>query len=248
MPIKQQLILAISECGKREQNEDFIVPNSADIETHVYVVCDGVGGHQKGEIASKIVAESVEFYLKKKNPFLFQNRLYLDSSLEFAEERLSEYINSNPESKGMATTIVCLEFVKQKVLAYWVGDSKLYHFRKGKILFESKDHTLYQEFKDNNAIDQKDLDEYPFKNYILKAVKGSHKPIKPDYYISGNLQEGDFFTLLTDGASESIKGEHLGELIEKMHTKPTELKQEIDSICKVNTEDNYSIQIIKLLK
>lgn len=247
MSINQQLILAISETGQRNQNEDFILPNSTDIDTHVYVVCDGVGGYHKGEIASKIVAESVEFYLKRKNPFLFQNRMYLDNSLSFAEERLTEYIENHPESKGMASTVVCLEFDRKKIMGYWVGDSKLLHIRNGCILFESKDHSLFEELKETNLATDEELEDHPFKNYILKAVKGTHHPTKPEYYITGNLKPNDYFILTTDGITESIECSKLAEMTTEYEGFPDQLKNEILSTCQNQSQDNFSIQIIKLL-
>ncbi len=245
MAIQQQLLVALSETGKRDQNEDFIVPNSIEEATHVYVVCDGVGGNHKGEIASKIVAESIEFYLKKKDPFLFQNKVYLNNSLSFAEERLSEYIESHPESRGMASTVACLEFIGKKAMGYWVGDTKIFQIRKGKVIFESVDHSLYEELKDHTS--EEELKNIPLKNYILRAIKGNHHPTQAEHFIQKDIEEGDFFVLATDGITETFTGELLAEYISQYENSASILKEKILEACTKNSKDNFSIQIINIL-
>lgn len=245
MGLQPKLIAAISRKGERDQNEDFIVPAEPSEERRVFVVCDGVGGNHQGEIASKIVAESIEYYLNIKTPFLFLNRAYLTKSLRFAEERLSEYIEVHPESKGMASTVVCLEIDQKKAMGFWVGDSKIFHIREQKILFESKDHTLYEELKDQPKTDEKTLENFPFKNYILRAVKGNHHPAQAEFFILNDIKPGDFFMLVTDGILESMTHKELVKLAgENMNSE--EMKKAVINHCSGKSKDNYSIQIIKL--
>lgn len=245
MILKAQIQIALSRKGKRNRNEDFIVPSETSGNSNVFVVCDGVGGNHEGAVASKILAESVEFYLNRKNPILFSVKSYLNKSLRFAEERLSEYIEHHPHSKGMASTIACLEFGKKKVLGFWVGDSKIYHIREGKILFESTDHTLYQELKNQPETDQDKLNDFPYKNYILRAVKGNHSPADPEYFISSDLKKNDTFILLTDGIKEAFSKNDLIELIQSSKSLG-DLEKSIENQCEEKSNDNYSIIILKL--
>lgn len=246
MGFEQNIILALSERAKRKENEDFIYPDSVSEKTNVYVLCDGVGGHHKGEVASKLVAESIAYYLKKKNPFFLQNRAYLINALRFAEERISLYLEDHPENKGMASTAVCLEFIGKKALGFWVGDSRIYHLRNGEILFKSKDHSLVQKLIETENPDKEEIDDFPFKHLILKAIKGNSHPVDPDTFIRRVLKKNDVFVLLSDGILEAFEENELVKLISKHIENSQELEQTIRNKCEEKSKDNYSIQVVKI--
>ncbi|MCB0478830.1 MAG: PP2C family serine/threonine-protein phosphatase [Crocinitomicaceae bacterium] len=247
MALYPQLQIAISNKGKREQNEDFILPSDPASDSRVFVVCDGVGGNHQGEIASKIVAESINFYLNRKNPIPFQIKSYLTKSLRFAEERLTEYIEEHPSSLGMASTVACLEFGRKKAMGFWVGDSKIYQIRDKKIIFESIDHTLYQELKNQPETNREKLDEFPYKHYILRAVKGTHKPAQPEHFVLSDIKVNDYFVLLTDGIKEAFKKKELLEILHELDGSEI-LKNNIEKVCELKSKDNYSILIVKILE
>jgi protein phosphatase len=247
MAFKQQLVVALSEKGKRQENEDFIIPNSCETKSHVYVLCDGVGGNHKGEIASKLAAESIFFYLTERDPFLFQRKLYLDNCLKFAEENFSEYLVDHKESIGMATTVVCLEFIKKKAIGFWVGDSRIYHIRNNSILFKSKDHSLYQELKDAPETDQDTLKNFPYKNYILRAIKGRDQATQSETFVVSDIKKNDYFILLSDGILEAFQDDELIQLTNKYANNYNALSDEIRRKCEENSKDNYSIQIVKII-
>jgi len=246
MGFKQELVVAFSKKGKRENNEDFISPNSTNEKTNIYVLCDGVGGNNCGEIASEIVAKSISYYLNKKEPFLYQKKAYLAKSLRFAEERLSEYIQKYPESKDMATTVACLEFSNIKALGYWVGDSRIYQIRGNEILFKSNDHSLINKLLEDPNADIEAIKSSSINNYILRAVKGNHQPTKASTYSISNIKKNDYFVLTSDGITEAFTDDELTALLIKNDMSWLDLEKEIIHKCAHLSLDNYSIQIIKV--
>ena len=113
----------ISGLGKRNNNEDNFGLNKG----LSYVVCDGVGGTEKGEIASEITVRSfVE---------AFNDNINADANdvLKNTEDKLSAYINEHPEALGMATTLTFSQIRSNGIYLAWVGDSRIYQFRNGAI-------------------------------------------------------------------------------------------------------------------
>ena len=119
----------VSEKGKREINEDCIEFESEKF----YIVCDGLGGNGNGHIASKLVVKTVkESLLKSKS---------ISEAVQDAEKILSSYKKKNHFTDYMATTIAVAEILDNEILVSWAGDSRVYQFRDGKILYKTTDHS-----------------------------------------------------------------------------------------------------------
>jgi protein phosphatase len=142
MNITIQKPLSVNEFNVKFGYEDSIYPNNnqATIDNRFFLVCDGVGNSKAKEIAGSLACESIQTY--------FQNFLdvekrfdpsFIEKAIRYTGIRFDEYIEENPETKGMAVTFCLLYFSEEGIFLAYSGNSRVYHFRNGKIVFKTKE-------------------------------------------------------------------------------------------------------------
>lgn len=217
----------VSEKGKREINEDSIRFQSGKF----YLVCDGLGGNSNGEIASKLVAETVkESLLKSKS---------ISDAVEESERVLSKYKKKNPSTEAMATTIAVAEILDSGILVSWAGDSRVYQFRDDKIIFKTSDHSWVADAVKKGYLSHLEALFHPRANELTKSIKDSSKPSKLEQVIIKDIQYDDFFLICSDGITETWLDTDLEELFSSFKSS-SEIIQELQTQCEIFSEDNYS--------
>lgn len=219
--------ITVSEKGKREINEDYLIyhPNK------FYAVLDGVGGNGNGHIASKLVGETVKESLLKSK--------FIEESIEEAEKELSSYKTKYPSTHHMATTIAIAEKLENSILVSWAGDSRVYQFREGKIIFKTTDHTWVAEAVKKGVLSSVEALFHPKANEVTKSIKDSSKPVKLEQVLIDDIKPNDYFLIYTDGITESWIDSDLEELFSGSKTS-NYIIQEIVKQCEIFSEDNYS--------
>jgi protein phosphatase len=226
----------LHEKGKRDNNEDNL---SFDIDEGIFVLCDGVGGSEKGEIASDVAV----------NTFI-QNSSSVKSSSDFkeilltSESKLNDHVRENPESVGLATTLTVSKFIDQRLLIGWVGDSRIYHFRNGQILYQTRDHSWVNEAIKSGLVTEEEAVNHPKRNMILRAVQ-SGKPAEMDTDEITDLRAGDFIFHCSDGILESWNDIELQSLFSSSNNSDELIKQ-MKEKCSVHSRDNFSAIIFKI--
>ena len=234
--IKVQGASFLHEKGKRDNNEDNL---SFDIDEGIFVLCDGVGGSEKGEIASDVAV----------NTFI-QNSSSVKSSSDFkeilliSESKLNDHVRENPESIGLATTLTVSKFIDQRLLIGWVGDSRIYHFRNGQILYQTRDHSWINEAIKSGLVTEEEAINHPKRNMILRAVQ-SGKPAEMDTDEITDLSAGDLIFHCSDGILESWNDTELQSLFSSSNN-PDELIKQLEEKCSVHSRDNFSAIIFKI--
>ncbi len=229
----------------RDVNEDYLgyfqVPNG-----HLFIVCDGMGGHLAGETASQLAVETFKNYFFKKhyeNPqkALFDatieaNRIIFDTS-----QKMSQYA-------GMGTTLVATLIENNEVFYVHVGDSRLYYFENQTNALHriTKDHSFVQQLVDNNVIKDHEMEFHPRKNEILQAL-GIKSIIEPDVCKLPILPANDDIMLLcSDGLNGMINDETIKNIIIQNEIHLIERTQKlIESAKKAGGTDNITAQLIK---
>lgn len=231
----------ITEKGRRGKNEDWIYPkcSNATENNRLFIVCDGLGGHVFGEIASRLACESFLDYIAFEEDFLPEN------VLKFIEMRFSEYIEMLPECSGMGTTLSFLKFEKEFAYIGWVGDSRVYHVRDGKIIFQTWDHSLINDLIKKAELTAEEAKYDPRKNIITNVISGEHNPAYIDYKKVDDIKSNDYFLLCTDGFLENIDDNLIELTLTNDHTVEN-IKEKFESICDKTTSDNYSMVMIKI--
>ena len=239
----------LHEKGKRGNNEDSIYPfeGAATTEDRLFIVCDGVGGANKGEIASRMVCELFHAYFTE-HPSDTYDQSFFDNALIFVEQKLSEHIAAHQECAGMATTLTLLYFdeTNNRVTIAWSGDSRVHHVREGKILFETEDHSLVNELMKRGELTPEEAKVHPQRNVILRAISGSETPTQLDVHHISDVQPGDFFMLSTDGILESIDDRILVTLLTEPNISLENVKDNIKELCDQYSHDNFSMYLVQV--
>ena len=247
MKIKLYPALSLNEEGRRDNNEDSIYPNkyTENPVEGLFMVCDGVGGNEKGEVASSLACQSFADYLADNKSDKYDTD-YFSEALSSVEDAFDVYITDNPQAKGMATTLTLALFNHNGVSLVHIGDSRIYHLRDGAIAYQSKDHSYINALIATGTITEEEAKDHPQRNVILRAITGkSVKPSKIDLYECTSVEPGDYFFLCSDGVLESISDEDLLDIVFGKEIEEEKIEN-IKHRCSISSDDNYSCILIKV--
>jgi protein phosphatase len=235
-------IYSYTQIGKKENNEDSIAHNY-----NVFLVCDGVGGAVKGEMASKSIAEFIcSNYSKKtigEEPIL--------SVLDNAQDHLNLMVAKEDTLDGMATTIAAVFRGSKGLFTAHAGDSRIYFVRpKAKLFWHTWDHSLVGSLVKNGEITHEEAARHPMKHQILKAFKGNleGKKTTPEIHFLSDLMEGDIAFICSDGVLETFAHEALLYLLSDNGSTTEEKLDTIQEECEKKSTDNHSAVLLELEK
>lgn len=237
---------AKSDVGKvREINEDaFYISNSLD-EVQLYMLADGMGGYNGGEIASKLAIQSAKNYIENNFKEIEKDKdsiiQLIGSSIEYANMVVYEKAKENKELSGMGTTLeVCLIYNNKAYIGH-VGDSRIYRIRKDFIRKLTQDHSYVQKLVKDGTITKEEAENHPKKNMLMKAL-GCNAFVEPDVSVKGFLRD-DILLISSDGLTNMVKQEDIFEIakgnIEKAPIKLVDLANENGGL------DNITVVVIK---
>ncbi|HEY6560247.1 MAG TPA: cyclic nucleotide-binding domain-containing protein [Polyangiaceae bacterium] len=203
---------ALTDVGKqRDHNEDnFLV----DKKLGLFVVCDGMGGHAAGEVASAMTVrtlheevkrewELVEDYVEGKSGASKVSKRDILNMLEFAVNRASSKVHAeavkDSSKRGMGTTLVAVLIAGGQAFIIYVGDSRIYLLREGALEQLTEDHTVYNELIKRKKLPREQIEKLAPKNAITRAV-GVYEHAEPDTLVL-DIIAGDRLLLCTDGLS-----------------------------------------------
>lgn len=195
---------------KRERNEDAYL---IDASNNLFIVCDGMGGHAAGDIASQTTAELVHTYLRDNSSTLQQAKAepggyfklveLAEKAAIHASQRLYEMASSQTDLSGMGTTLTMLLVVDNKAVMSHIGDSRLYLLRDRQLHQLSTDHTLAHDFYQRGEFTQEQYEASPF-NHILTRTVGSVEAAESEMLLFDVLPN-DTFLLCSDGLTKHVK-------------------------------------------
>ncbi|MBM3431827.1 MAG: Stp1/IreP family PP2C-type Ser/Thr phosphatase [Bacteroidetes bacterium] len=201
-----------TEIGKvRKANEDFCGQQET-INGHVFVVCDGMGGHVGGARASQIAVQSLlEFFSTEE----FENIiLAIDRAFQFANEQIFANAQADPSLQGMGTTAVLLIIKGENCFIGHVGDSRIYLKTDGVLHRLTKDHSYVQGLVDQGIISDHEAESHPKRNQILKALGHSMDVQGTVCQQAIKVKSGDAFLLCSDGLNGMIGDEQINRCID----------------------------------
>lgn len=231
--------VTISEVGKRPYNEDYLFVGA---DSNFFMVCDGVGGSNKGEVASRKACEYFSEYLKESPDFSLTG---LEKALVHCESKFDEYTRQNPDAKGMATTLTLLKLIQNKAIIGHIGDSRVYHIRNGEILFHTTDHSFVNELVASGFLTPEEAKTHPKRNQITRAIQGSEYNTYIDVNEIDSIEKDDYFLLCSDGILESVDDDFIRRNFLEENSLE-QLKGRILEICQEMSNDNYTAIIVKI--
>jgi protein phosphatase len=210
---------SITDKGKkRKANEDALILEDA---LGLYVVADGMGGHRAGDVASRLVVDTIGKYIKKSidnddrdqtadfDETLSREANRLLSSIRMSNQVVHETSLEDRSCRGMGSTVSAIYFTESTLIAANVGDSPIYLVRDGKIKLLSVPHTFLAEQKALNPENAEKLG-MEFKHVLTRAV-GTDKSVKTDIYEIQCFRD-DILVISSDGLNDKVSQEEILEL------------------------------------
>ncbi len=202
-------IKTFCQLGPRDNQEDCIMPKEPTTSNRVLVLCDGMGGHGHGEVASRIVAETVYDYLTGLDA-----DEYTGADIQAAVDCASEALCAGKiadEERVMGTTLAVAVMNRNCLMAGHVGDSRVYLFgRDGRIKFRTTDHSLVAEAVANEIITEDEAFDNPYKNRITRALMADKAHAEAEIDVV-NVCDGDILMLCSDGVNDCLRDSRLEE-------------------------------------
>jgi protein phosphatase len=237
---------AITDIGKKRQlNQDFIYLSDMPVGNlpNVFIVADGMGGHNAGDYASRYAVQTVVDEISgsfEKNPVKILGKA-IDKANTLIRERAREDVSLN----GMGTTIVVATCMGRYLEVANVGDSRLYVVNQDEIEQVTQDHSLVEEMVRMGGIDRESARNHPDKNIITRAL-GARDYVEADFF-TRELQEGDMVLLCSDGLTNMVDD----EMIQRILTDGGSLKDRVEKLVETANrnggKDNISVIVIEPL-
>lgn len=191
----------LSHAGGRKINEDASGNLTLAARQGCWVVADGLGGHGGGDVASRIVVDTMLDAYRSQPEF---SSAHLGKMLEFAQYALLAQQQDNERLSAMRSTVVVL--LLKEAEAWWahVGDSRLYHFSHKRIVFQTKDHSVPQVMVDAGDITYEDIRQHEDRNRLTRSLGNDGKVRSTLPAQAATISAGDAFLLCTDGFWEFV--------------------------------------------
>ena len=199
-----------TDIGRRPHNEDAVLlrPNLG-----LFVLADGAGGHNAGNVASALATTSVAHFYERTQAAaatwpdfdgvgLHTGARRLATAIQRANQEIVEIARSSAQKKGMGTTVVAMHFDDEAITIAHVGDSRCYRFRQGELKQATEDHSLLNDYKRMAVLTPEEEANFPHKNIIVRAC-GLKDNVLVDLQREIPLP-GDIYILCSDGLSGEV--------------------------------------------
>ena len=226
----------------RQLNEDSIYFSSDAVGSYpnLFIVADGMGGHQAGDFASKFTVEYVKQTLSSWKGDVKEG---FRSAIEGANEELLRRGSNDSSLVGMGTTLVMLSVWKDHYLAANVGDSRLYRLRSGKLSQITTDHSWVEEMCSLGRLDR-DSELYHAKKNIITRAVGASREIVPDYFEDA-LEPGDKFLLCSDGLTNMVDDRSITHVYDSDEELFKIAGKLVNKANEAGGNDNISVVLVK---
>lgn len=239
----------IFELGSRSNQEDCIVPlHGTSTATHrVFILCDGMGGHERGEVASQTVCQTLCELL---TPVVEADEILTDEYLNDAVNKAVAKLNGKDGTteKKMGTTLTLLVFHKGGCTAAHIGDSRIYHLRPqtNEILYKSRDHSLVYELFQCGEITFDEMKTSSRRNIITRAIQAGLSPddVHADIVHITDIRAGDYFYLCSDGMLENMDDDDILATFSADGSN----REKVDSLVRrtMHNKDNHSAIVVQV--
>lgn len=202
---------SVTDIGlKRAINQDYVFceENAIGSLPNLFIVADGMGGHNAGDMASRICVKTLCDSIR--NSELRTPVSILGEAVNAANNAIQKAAENNPDYEGMGTTLVAAVIIENNLYVVNVGDSRLYRLRDS-LNQITEDHSLVEEMVKSGELAKENVRSHPNKNIITRAL-GIGDKVKPDYF-EVNLEPGDIVLMCSDGLTNMLEDTEIEYII-----------------------------------
>lgn len=218
----------------REQNEDVFCILE---DKRLFVLADGMGGHNAGEIAAEMAVSHLAELLSS------------DVDIEKAFEQVNAAIYKKGQEvkkfSGMGTTLSCLVIRGCEALYAHIGDSRIYRLREEILEPLTSDHTLVNELIENGVMALEDASTFPYRHILTKAI--GTNPVQVPTINQSKVEGGDFYLLCSDGLTNFVSEEQIQDILNSKGSLKEKTMRLIETVKKNNGSDNITIILLEII-
>jgi serine/threonine protein phosphatase PrpC len=243
-------VCGLTDPGARANNEDswstppaHLSPELATAKGWLYIVCDGMGGHRAGEVASHMAVQIVQqLYYGDPNPDVADS---LRQAIEEANRRIYHEATTNSEWYGMGTTLAAAVLRGHEVTVANVGDSRMYLIRSGQATQISQDHTWVAERLQAGILTTEEARIHPQRNVVTRSL-GTQPYVQVDIFRPQPVGLGDVLLLCTDGLSEMVRDAEIAAIVSQSRKSTTAVQQLVRMARRRGAPDNVTALMVAI--
>lgn len=232
-------VASFSHCGwQRSNNQDAILVAEAE---GIFLLADGMGGHAGGEIASQLACEQVFQALQRGASIV--------DAVELGHQCILQRGQQQHDLHGMGTTLLCAQSGSDSLRLAWVGDSRIYRLRSGKLQQLSVDHTLVQQLIEREVITASEAITHPQRHLLTQALGqlSGKSPLPSELHVQ--YRQDDIYLLCSDGVSNMLEPATLSNILNQSQLEFTALAaQLLEAVLATEASDNASAILLKILQ
>lgn len=241
----QILACSLSDVGLVRQNNEDVCGEIP--ETKFFILADGMGGHQAGEIAARQAVSAIFRIIKEKEvPGMSLSDEYrlVRQAIEYANHFVHKLSRSSEELKGMGTTICCLKFHEQDLIYAHVGDSRIYRLRDRHLDQLTKDHSLLSDLIDLGQLSEDQVTDFAYKNIITKAI-GTESMVEPSVYTT-HFEIGDIYMMCSDGLSDLLSKKEIESIMNTSSSLEQTTQNLVNRAKERGGHDNVTVVLVQV--
>ncbi len=204
----------VNRIGNRQSNQDrfTVIERGKDL---IAILADGMGGRARGEVAAEMVVETAQHLLNAVDGDVENVSLLMESIAQKSHRNIVRYAATHKLNFFPGTTGVFCYFKANQMTVAHIGDSRCYHFRKGKTHFRTTDHSFIQEMVDSGTLTHDEAKQHPKRNQITRCIGCRIQPPELEIAKPVELEVGDVVLLCSDGLWAAVSEQEIAKLLEK---------------------------------
>lgn len=233
---------------KRQLNQDYVFSSAKPLGNmpNLFIVADGMGGHNAGDYASKCTTETVVSEIQ--NSFEKNPTIIIKKAIKTANAKIRKEASKNESLFGMGTTLVIATIIGKYLQVSNIGDSRLYLLKKDGLRQVTEDHSLVEEMIRLGGLSREDARLHPDKNIITRAI-GAKDEVEADFFTE-ELETGDIVLMCSDGLTNMLDDKEIEAIL--LNPEKEELIQKGDALIKAANEnggkDNIAVVLVRLVE
>ena len=233
---------------KRQLNQDYVFSSAKPLGNmpNLFIVADGMGGHNAGDYASKCTTETVVNEIQ--NSFEKNPTIIIKKAIKTANAKIRKEASENESLFGMGTTLVVATIIGKYLQVSNIGDSRLYLLNKDGLRQVTEDHSLVEEMIRLGGLSREDARLHPDKNIITRAI-GAKDEVEADFFTE-ELEAGDIVLMCSDGLTNMLEDKEIEAIL--LNPEKEELIQKGDALIKAANEnggkDNIAVVLVRLVE